>query len=334
MAAPGPAPLRPGTMKAWIQERYGPPETLALRDVPFPAFRDDHEVLVRVLASSMNPADKHNLKMPLLFRLGKGVFRPKAQRPGIDFAGRVEVLGKDVKDFQVGDEVFGVGTGAFGEYAIADEKQIARKPARLTFEQAAAVPIAATTALQGLRDKAQVRPGQRVLINGASGGVGTFAVQIAKSLGAEVSCVCSTRNVESAKSLGAAKVFDYSREDFSRSGERYDLIFDSQLNHSLADYRRVLKPGGVLLIVGAGPGSIGRLLRRLIRTILATKIVGPKTTFFVAKVNQADLTVLADLLESGKVTPVIDRRYALDQVPAAFRYLADGHAQGKIVVTF
>jgi NADPH:quinone reductase-like Zn-dependent oxidoreductase len=311
------APVRPGTMKSWMLDRYGPPESLELRDVPFPAFRDDNEVLVRVFASSVNPADRHNLKPPLILRKGVGFLRPKYGRPGLDLAGRIEVVGKNVKDLHVGDEVFGVGRGAFGEFAVSDQVEVAPKPTRLTFEEAAAVPIAGVTAFQGLRDKAHVRPGHRVLVNGASGGVGTFAVQIAKALGAAVDCVCSPRNVDQAKSLGADRVFDYSREDFTKSGQRYDVIFDTQLNHSLAAYRKTLVPHGLLLPVGAGPGSIGRVLPRLIKNMLGSRIMGPKSTFF----------------EEGKVTPVIDRRYAFDQVPDAFRYLMEGHARGKIVIT-
>jgi NADPH:quinone reductase-like Zn-dependent oxidoreductase len=320
-------------MKAWVHERYGPPEVLELRDVPFPAFRDDHEVLVRVHAASVNPADRHGLKPPFIFRKGQGFLRPKYGRPGLDLAGRVEAVGKSVKDIHEGDEVFGVGRGSFGEYAVADETQVLLKPTRLTFEEAAAVPIAAVTALQGLSNKAQVRPGQRVLINGASGGVGTFAVQIAKSLGADVSGVCSTRNVDLVKSLGADRVFDYSREDFTKSGPRYDVIFDTQLNHSLASYRRVLNPHGLLLPVGAGSGTVGQALGRLLKTLLGAKIVGPKAKFFIASVKKADLAALKELIDTGKVTPVIDRRYSLNQVPDAIRYLAEGHAQGKIVVT-
>ena len=320
-------------MKAWVLERYGPPEGLKLKEVPLPAFRDDHEVLVRVQSASVNPADRHMLNPPFLFRRRRGFLRPKKGRVGIDLAGRVEVVGTGVKELHVGDEIFGVGTGAFGEYALADETEVALKPTRLTFEQAAAVPIAAITALQGLRDKAQVRPGQRVLINGASGGVGTFAVQIAKSLGADVSCVCSTQNVEMVKSLGADRVFDYSREDFTRSGQRYDVIFDTQLNHSLAAYRRALNPHGLLLLVGAGPGTGTRLIGRLIKTSLAASIVGPRMKFFIAAVKKRDLVALTALLEAGKVTPVIDRRYPLTQVPDALRYLMEGHARGKIVVS-
>jgi len=323
----------PRTMKAWVHDRYGPPEVLELRDLPLPAIADDREVLVRVSSASVNPVDRHLLRPPFIFRRGQGFFRPKAGRVGTDLAGRVERVGKGVRELGVGDEVFGVGRGTFAEYAVADETQLVLKPSQLTFEQAAAVPIAAVTALQGLHDKAQVRPGQRVLINGASGGVGTFAVQIAKSFGAEVSCVCSPQNVDLVGSLGAGRVFDYTREDFTQSGQRYDVIFDTQLNHSLAAYRRVLTPRGLLLAVGAGSGTGGRILARLFKTTVGARIVGPRTKFFVASIQKGELVALKELLESGKVTPVIDRRYRLDQVPEAFRYLAEGHARGKIVVT-
>jgi NADPH:quinone reductase-like Zn-dependent oxidoreductase len=320
-------------MKAWVLDRYGSPEVLQFREVPFPEFRDDHEVLVRVLATSVNPADRHNLKPPLFFRRGQGLLKPKTGRVGLDVAGRVEVVGKDVQGLHVGDEVFGVGRGAFGEYAACDQSEVAPKPAGLTFEQAAAVPIAAITALQALRDHGKVQPGQRVLINGASGGVGTFAVQIAQALGAEVSCVCSTPNVDRNRSLGVARVFDYSREDFTQSGQHYDVIFDTQLNHSLKAYRKVLNPGGVLLVVGGGSGSVSRILPRLLRTILGSRLVGPRSKFFVARVRTPDLIALTELIEAGKVTPVIDRRYPLSQVPDALRYLIAGHARGKIVIT-
>jgi NADPH:quinone reductase-like Zn-dependent oxidoreductase len=320
-------------MKAWVLDRYGPPERLAYRDVAFPSFRDDHEVLVRVRATSINPADRHALKPPIFFRRGQGLLRPRDGRPGLDLAGTVELVGKDVTDPKVGDEVFGVGRGAYGEYAVADFSQVTQRPTRLTFEQAAAVPIAAVTALQGLRDKAEVRPGQRVLVNGASGGVGTFAVQIAKWLGADVSAVCSPPNVELNRTLGARRVFDYTKEDFTRSGERYDVIFDTQLNHRLSAYRRSLTPHGLLLVVGGGPGSVGRILPRLLMTMLGSRVVGPRAKFFIAKVTTANLKVLRDLLDAGTVTPVIDRTYPLDQLPDALRYLIAGHARGKIGVT-
>jgi NADPH:quinone reductase-like Zn-dependent oxidoreductase len=320
-------------MKAWVYDQYGPPEGLELREVPFPAFRDDHELLIKVHASSVNPADRHALKPPFIFRRKSGFLRPKRLAfPGLDLAGRVEVVGKGVKNLHVGDEVYGVGRGAFGEYAVSDEVEVAKKPARLSLEQAAALPIAGITALQGLRDKAQVRPGQQVLINGASGGVGTFAVQIAKALGANVSGVCSTPNVEMVKSLGADRVFDYTREDFVASGQRYDVIFDTQLNHSLSAYRKTLNPNGVLVAVGGGPGTVGRILPRLLKVLLISKIVGPRTKFFIASVRTRDLVALQELVDAGKVTPVIDRQYPLSQVPAAIRYLMEGHARGKIVV--
>jgi NADPH:quinone reductase-like Zn-dependent oxidoreductase len=325
-------PARPGTTKAWILPRYGPVELLELRDVPFPTFRDEHELLIRVERSSINPADRHNLHLPFLLRKGRGFFRPKDGRVGIDLAGRVEMVGTEVQGVRVGDEVFGAGRGAFGEYAVSDQIEVTLKPGSVSFENAAAVPIAACTALQGLRDQAKLARGQKVLVNGASGGVGTFAVQIARSLGADVSAVCSPSNVAMARSLGATRVFDYTREDFTRSGERYDVILDTQLNHSLAAYRRSLKPGGLLLVVGAGPGGIGRLLTRLMTRSIASKIVGPRMKFFIAKVRRDDLVVLAGLLESGQVKPVIDRRYPLAQVPDALRYLIEGHARGKIVV--
>ncbi|MCI4325353.1 MAG: NAD(P)-dependent alcohol dehydrogenase [Thermoplasmata archaeon] len=320
-------------MRAWILRRYGSVDDLELRDVPMPTFRDEHELLVRVRHSSVNPADRHNLRPPVFLRGGQGFLRPKEGRIGLDLAGRVEGVGTAVRGIQVGDEVFGVGRGAFGEFAVADETQVATPPARLSSEQAAAVPIAATTALQALRDHANVGPGQRVLVNGAAGGVGTFAVQIARALGAEVSAVCSTRNVALVQSLGAIRVFDYTREDFTRSGERYDVILDMQVNHSLRAFRRALKPGGLLLVVGAGQGSITRILLGLIGRTIASKFVGPRTKFFIAKVRRDDLVVLAEMLQDGRVTPVIDHRYPLDHVPDALRELIGGHARGKIVVT-
>ncbi|MGC2034962.1 MAG: NAD(P)-dependent alcohol dehydrogenase [Thermoplasmata archaeon] len=320
-------------MRAWVFDHYGPPEELELREVPLPSFRDENEVLVRVHAASVNPADRHALKLPFIFRRGQGFLRPKMGRLGGDLAGRIERVGQNVKELHVGDEVFGVGRGTFAEYAIADQGQLALKPSALTFEQVAAVPIAATTALQGLRDKAQVRPGQQVLINGASGGVGTFAVQIARSLGGQVSGVCSSQNQEMARSLGASRVFDYSREDFTKSGQRYDILFDTQLNHTLAAYRGALVPHGVLLAVGGGTGAAGPALRRVIKKLVGARFLGPQIKFFVASVNQADLNALTRLLVAGTIAPVLDRHYQLEQVPDAIRYLSEGHARGKIVVT-
>jgi NADPH:quinone reductase-like Zn-dependent oxidoreductase len=322
----------PSTMRAWVLQRYGPPDALALEEVPLPAFRDEKELLVRVFASSVNPADRHNLHPSVLLRRRRGLLRPKEGYVGLDLAGRVERVGREVTDVQVGDEVFGVGRGAFGQFAVADRSEVARKPTGVSWTQAAALPIAAVTALQGLRDKAAVRAGQKVLVNGASGGVGTYAVQIARALGAEVSCVCSPPNVAWARSMGVSRVFDYTREDFAASGERYDLVFDTQLNHSLADYRRVLVPGGLLLAVGAGPGTAGRLLLRLLKVLLGARLAGPKVKFFVAQVRTKDLEYLADLLTAGKVIPAIDRTYPLEQVPDALRYLIEGHARGKIIL--
>ena len=326
-------PVRPGTMEAWILERYGSPANLALREVPYPTFRDDHEVLVRVRAASLNPLDRHMLDPPFFLRRGEGFRRPRTGRVGSDLAGTVELVGAGVPDLRVGDEVFGVGRGGFAAYAVADRSQLVPKPARLTFEEAAAIPIAAVTALQGLRDRAQLRPGQRVLVNGASGGVGTFAVQIAQALGARVSSVCSPPNVEWNRSRGVERVFDYTREDFTRSGERYDVIFDTQLNHSLAAYRRCLNRPGLLLVVGAGAGPATRLIGRLIRTVIGSKFTGPRTRFFVASIKGPDLLTLKGWVDEGKITPVVDRQYPLAHLPDAFQYLIEGHARGKIVVS-
>jgi NADPH:quinone reductase-like Zn-dependent oxidoreductase len=320
-------------MHAWILERYGSADDLAYREIPFPAFRDDNEVLIRVVASSVNPVEKHALKPMFLFRRRAGFLRPKDGRIGSDVAGRVEVVGRNVQGLHVGDEVYGVGRGSLGEFAIADQSQVVVKPAGLSFEPAAALPIAGVTALQGLRDQAQLRPGQRVLVNGASGGVGTFAVQIAKALGAEVSAVCSTRNVDQARSLGAVRVFDYSKEEFTESGQRYDVIFDLQLNRPLSAIRRILNPQGVYLMVGAGPGNVARIVVRLLGRSLAARIVGPRTKFYIAKITTGELQTLSDLVGSGRLTPVIDRSYPMNQVPDALRYLIEGHARGKIVIT-
>jgi NADPH:quinone reductase-like Zn-dependent oxidoreductase len=328
-----PSPVRPGTMKAVVRDRYGPPEVLQLRDVPFPSFRDQNEVLIRVRAASVNPADRHGLNPPLILRRGHGLTHPKEPGIGLDLAGVVEAVGTGVQGIRVGDEVFGVGRAAFAEYAISDQTEVAPKPAGLSFEEAAALPIAGVTALQALRDQAKLQPGQRVLINGASGGVGTFVVQIAKALGADVSAVCSPPNVEMNRSFGASRIFDYTREDFTKSGEHWDVLVDLQVNHSLGAYRRVLKPGGLLMVVGAGPGSITRIIFRLIGRSILAKITGPKSKFFVASVRTPVLVSLKELVDAGKVKPVIDRRYPLSQVPDAYRYLIEGHARGKIVIT-
>ncbi len=322
-------------MKAAVRDRYGSPDVVELREIDRPV-ADDDDVLVRVRAASVNPADWYGVTgTPYVGRAQMGLRRPKEQRLGVDFAGTVEAVGKDVTQFRPGDEVFGGKTGAFAEYVcVREERAVVPKPADVTFEQAAAVGVAGLTALQGLRDKGQIQPGQQVLINGASGGVGTFAVQIAKALGAEVTGVCSTRNVELVRSIGADHVVDYTREDFTRSDRRYDLLLDVAGSRSWSECRRVLNPQATLVMVGAPKGT--RLLGPLSH-IAALKLAAvrgdQKAVFFVAQFNKPDLEVLRDLLETGAVTPVIDRRYALSEIADAFRYLGEGHAQGKIVVT-
>ena len=322
-------------MKAAVRDRYGSPDVVELREIDTPVAADD-DVLVRVRAASVNPADWYGVTgTPYVGRAQMGLRRPKEQRLGVDFAGTVEAVGKDVTQFRPGDEVFGGKTGAFAEYVcVREERAVVPKPADVTFEQAAAVGVAGLTALQGLRDKGQIQPGQQVLINGASGGVGTFAVQIAKALGAEVTGVCSTRNVELVRSIGADHVVDYTREDFTRSDRRYDLLLDVAGSRSWSECRRVLNPQATLVMVGAPKGT--RLLGPLSH-IAALKLAAvrgdQKAVFFVAQFNKPDLEVLRDLLETGAVTPVIDRRYALSEIADAFRYLGEGHAQGKIVVT-
>jgi NADPH:quinone reductase-like Zn-dependent oxidoreductase len=272
---------------------------------------------------------------PYVGRPLMGFFKPKSNRLGVDFSGTVEAVGKDVTQFRPGDEVFGGRDGAFAEYVcVREERAVVPKPANVTFEQAAAVPIAALTALQGLRDKGQLQPGQKVLINGASGGVGTFAVQIAKALGAEVTGVCSTRNVDLVRSLGANHVIDYTRDDFTRSDRRYDVMLDVAGSRSWSECKRVLEPQATLVIVGAPKGS--RLmgpLSHMVKVRLAALRSSRKVVFFIAKFNKADMEVLRELLETGKVTPVIDRRYELSEIADALRYIGEGHAQGKVVIT-
>ncbi len=321
-------------MKAIVHTRYGSPDVLELQEVDKPDPTDD-EVLVRVRAASVNPADWYGVAgRPYVGRALMGLRKPKSSSVRTDFAGTVEAVGRDVTEFRPGDEVFG-RSGAFAEYVcVRADGALAPKPANLTFEQAAAVAVAALTALQGLRDKGQVQPGQKVLINGASGGVGTFAVQIAKALGAEVTGVCSTRNVDLVRSLGADHVVDYTQEDFTRSDRRYDLMLDVAGSRSWSECRRVLNPQATLVIIGAPKG--GRLmgpLSHIIKVRLAAVRSSRKAVFFIANLNKQDLEVLGELLEAGKVTPVIDRRYELSDVADAFRYLGEGHAQGKIVVT-
>jgi NADPH:quinone reductase-like Zn-dependent oxidoreductase len=323
-------------MKAIVYEKYGPPDVLELREVDKPVVGDD-QVLVRVHAASVNPVDWHTMTgTPYMVRMMAGLLKPKSEFLGVDFAGTVEAVGRDVTQFQPGDEVFGARAGAFADYVSVDEERgVVKKPANVTFEQAGAVAVAAISALQGLRDKGQIQSGQKVLINGASGGVGTFAVQIAKSFGAEVTGVCSTRNVEIVRSIGADHVIDYTQEDFTRSEQRYDLMLDVAGNRSWSDCKRVLAEKATLVVVG-GPktnrwiGPLSQALKLRLRSLgESRRVVAP----FLAKIKKEDLVVLQKLLETGTVTPVIDRQYELSEAPEALRYLGDGHAQGKVVIT-
>jgi NADPH:quinone reductase-like Zn-dependent oxidoreductase len=321
-------------MKAIICTKYGPPEVLKLEEVPKPAPRDD-EVLVKVQAASVNAADWHILRAdPFLMRLLFGLLKPKHKILGADVAGRVEAVGGNVEQFQPGDEVFGdisgYGWGGFAEYVCAPENALALKPAGMTFEEAAAVPLAAVTALQGLRDKGKIQPGQKVLINGASGGVGTFAVQIAKSFGADVTAVCSTRNLDLARSIGADQVIDYTQEDFTQSGRRYDLILAVNGYHPISAYKRALSPKGIYVMAG---GSKAQAYQALLLGPLMSITGSKKMGNLVTKPNRNDLVFIKGLLEAGDVVPVIDRRYPLKEVANAFRYLEEGHARGKVVIT-
>ena len=320
-------------MKAIVYRCYGSPDVLKLEDVekPTPA---DNEVLVKVHAASVNPYDWHFMRgSPYFMRLLAGLGAPDDPSMGVDFSGTVEAAGSKVTRFKPGDEVFGGRGGAFAEYvAVPEDRALALKPANMTFEQAASVPMAAITALQALRDNGKIEPGQKVLINGASGGVGTFAVQIAKSFGAEVTGVCSTRNVDMVRSIGADHVFDYTREDYTKSGQRYDLIIDNVGNHSLLANRRVLNPDGIFVIVGGSGGDWLGPLMRPISALMLSPFVGQEFGMLLAQMRQDDLATLGDLMRSGKMTPVIDRRYALSEVPAAIQYSEEGHARGKIVI--
>lgn len=320
-------------MKAIVRTKYGSPDVLRLQEIDKPDPMDN-QVLVRVHAASVNPLDWHILRgEPFLVRLmGFGLLKPKHQILGADMAGRVEAVGKNVIQFKAGDEVFGSSMGGFAEYACVREDKLVLKPTAMTFEQAAAVPVAGITALQALRDRGRLQLGQQVLIHGASGGVGTFAVQIAKALGAHVTGVCSERNVEMVLSIGADHVIDYTKKDFWRSGKEYDLIVDNAAFHSIRKPLRALKPTGIYVGVG-GSTSPASLLLSLILNPLISKIKGRKIVSFMANVNQTDLAVLKELLEAGKVVPVIDRKYPLSDTPQAIRYVEEGHARGKVVIT-
>ncbi len=324
-------------MKAIVYCDYGL-TNLKLENIEKPTPNDD-QVLVRVRAASVNPYDWHFIEgTPYIMRMmGVGLRKPKDTRLGVDFAGTVEAVGKNVTQFKPGDEVFGGRGGAFAEYVCPRaNRALALKPANLTFEQAASVNIAGITALQAIRDKGKVQEGQKVLINGASGGVGTFAVQIAKSFGADVTGVCSTRNVDMVRSLGADHVIDYTKEDFTKSTERYDVILDNVPNHSLSECRRILNPKGKYVMIGGGGPNDSRWIGpfgRVIHTLLLSPFVSQKMGMMMADANQKDLTVLGDLMQAGKVKPVIDRTYKLSEVPAAIAYLEQGHARGKVVIT-
>lgn len=316
-------------MKAVVYEKYGPPEILELKEVDIPVPGDD-EVLVKIHAAAINFADSGLVRgRPFLGRLWQGLFRPKNTILGADIAGQVEEVGRNVKGFQVGDEVFGeigdVGFGGFAEYVAAPENVLVSKPANLTFEEAAAVPVASVVALQGLRDHGKIQQRQKVLINGASGGIGTFAVQIAKSFGAEVTGVCSTRNLEMVHSLGADHVIDYTQEDFTRGGHQYDMIFDIAVTHSISEYKRALKPNGVYVACGFNPVSL--FLGPLISLLGSNKVKS-----YMVRINRKDLTYMKELSEEGRVTPVIDRCYSLNEVADAIRYYEERHTRGKIVI--
>jgi len=320
-------------MKAVVSRCYGPPSVLRVEEVEKPRVAD-RSVLVRVHAVSLNPVDYHFMRgTPYILRMGSGLGAPKDSRMGDDFAGTVEAVGKDVTRFKVGDEVFGGTHGAFAQYlTVGESGAITPKPSAVTFEQAAAVGIAGLTALQALRDKAQLHAGEKVLINGASGGVGTFAVQIAKAFGAEVTAVCSTRHVDLVRSLGADQVIDYTKDDFTRGAVHYDVILDNVSNHSFVEYYRVLTPQGRLVVVGGQPGNWIGSLTPFLKALVLSHFMKQKPLTLLADLKQEDLATLAELMQTGKVKPVVDRHYPLNELPAAMAYLEAGHAQGKVVV--
>jgi NADPH:quinone reductase-like Zn-dependent oxidoreductase len=320
-------------MKAVVGTNYCGPDKLELTEIDTPVAGAD-EVLIQVRASSVNPLDWHIMRgHPHLVRLGEGLRRPRRTIPGVDVAGIVEAVGGEVTGLRPGDEVLGSAGGSLAEYVTGAAKELVLKPAEMTFEQAATLACAGCTALQALRDHGQLQPGQRVLVNGAAGGVGTFTVQIAKALGAHVTGVCSTGNVEMVRSIGADSVVDYTSEDFTRQGERYDLIVDAVGNRSLADLRRGLKPKGTLVLVGAGDGNWVGALALPLKALLMSRFVSQRLLFFMAKICREDLLVLTELAAAGKLTPVIDRTYQLAASAEAIAYLEAGHARGKIVVT-
>ena len=320
-------------MKAAVYSTSGTPD-LQIADVAKPV-PNDSEVLIKVRAASLNPLDYHLLRHPFLRRILSALSKQRITGPGRDVAGEVEAVGGSVTRFKPGDAVFGCCGGAFAEYACASQMNLAGKPENVTFEQAASVPIAGLTALQGLRDKGRIQPGQKVLINGAAGGVGTFAVQVAKTLGAHVTGICSTRNLEMVRSIGADHVIDYTQEDVTQSGQHYDVMFDLVANHSFAARRRLLNPKGIYIgagILGGSPSVLGLLASSIVELVSAP-FVSQKFVSFMAKINQEDLARIGELISSGKVTPVIDRRYQLNELPDALRYLEEKHARGKVVIS-
>ncbi len=332
-------PTLSNPMKAITHCEYGGPEVLKVEDVEKPV-PNDNQVLVRVRAASVNPLDL-TIRGLWLLRPISGMRKPKDTRVGVDYAGTVEAVGKNpaaAGQFKPGDEVFGGKNGAIAEYVcVLADRSVVLKPANMTFEQAAAVPVAAITALQGLRDKGKIRPGQKVLVNGASGGVGTFAVQIAKSFGTEVTGVCSTRNVDLVRSIGADHVIDYTKEDFTKGEQRYDLIYDLVGNHSFSERRRILNPNGICVMAGVGGAGwhdgIAMRLAGELNAYVRSRFVSQKFVAYIAQFNKQDMTFLADLMQSGKITPVIDRTYKLNETADALRYLEQGHARGKVVIT-
>jgi NADPH:quinone reductase-like Zn-dependent oxidoreductase len=323
-------------VKAIVHCEYGSPDVLKFEDVEKPV-PNDNQLLVRVRAAAVNPLDL-TIRGPWLIRPILGMRKPKDARLGVDCAGIVEAVGKNVTQFKPGDEVFGGKDGALAEYVcVLADRSVVLKPANMSFEQAASVPVAAITALQGLRDKGKIQAGQKVLINGASGGVGTFAVQIAKSFGTEVTGVCSTRNVDLVRSIGADHVVDYTKEDFTKSDQRYDLIFDLVGNHSFSERRRILNRNGICVMAGIGGAGwhdgIGGRMAGELNAYVRSRFVAEKFIAYIASFNKADMTILRDLMQSGKMTPVIDRTYKLSETADALRYLEEGHARGKVVIT-
>ena len=322
-------------MKAAIYTRYGPPDVIQIMGVEEPVPKD-REVLIKIRAASVNPLDWHFLRgTPRVARIAFGLGKPKDSRLGVDVAGQVDAIGRSVTRFKPGDAVFGVCKGAFAEYTCASESKLAIKPDRISFEQAAGVPIAGLTALQGLRDHGRLQPGQKVLINGAAGGVGTFAVQIAKAFGGEVTGVCSTRNVEFVRSIGADHVIDYTREDFTRNGQHFDLLFDCVGNRPVSACRRALTPKGTYVGIGGGAPDTGSfsLVSDMVTQMLLSLVVSQKLRGFLAKTRQEDLVALNELMTGGSVTPVIDRCYPLSDISEAIRHLEAGHARGKVIIT-